>query len=37
MNDIKIYLAGAMQGKSFEEMNTWRYDLRNILNQIFEF
>lgn len=34
MKILKIYLAGAMQGKSFEEMSTWRYDLRNILNQI---
>lgn len=30
---MKIYLAGKMSGLTYEEMNEWRKDLRNKLNE----
>ena len=34
MNNLSIYLAGAMSGKSFEEMNTWRVEIKNMLTHM---
>ena len=33
-NKLSIYLAGAMSGKSFEEMNAWRVEIKNILTHM---
>lgn len=30
-NNLKIYLAGAMSGLTFDEMNGWRKDIKNLL------
>ena len=34
MNNLSIYLAGAMSGKSFDEMNTWRVEIKNMLTHM---
>ena len=34
MNNLSIYLAGSMSGKSFDEMNTWRVEIKNILTHM---
>ena len=35
MNNLSIYLAGAMSNcKSFEEMNTWRVEIKNMLTHM---
>ena len=33
-NKLSIYLAGAMSGKSFEEMNAWRVEIKDILTHM---
>ena len=35
MNNLSIYLAGAMSNcKSFEDMNTWRVEIKNMLTHM---
>ncbi len=33
MKKPKVYLAGAMSNKSFEQMNSWRIEATNLLNR----
>ena len=33
-NNLSIYLAGAMSSKSFDEMNTWRVEIKNMLTHM---
>lgn len=33
MNELTIYLAGAMSGLTMEEMNKWRFDTKSLLIQ----
>ena len=35
LNNLSIYLAGAMSNcKSFDDMNTWRVEIKNILTHM---
>lgn len=37
MRELKVYLAGAMSGLTFEEMNTWRIDVKKKLEHMADY